>query len=190
MSNAGMTLKPKTLGRCPSCDRCFRKRRARETYCSIHCAVWPRITKAAPDACWPWQGQLVGGYGAGGFDKKRYRVSRVVLAEKLGRELELGEQALHSCDNPACCNPAHIFVGSAADNMADKVAKGRGSSIPPCLKGEAHGRAKLTEANVRDIWARRAEGSTKLGCEYGVANTTVHNIFRKTNWRWLTDTLK
>ncbi len=189
MSNAGMTLKPKSLGHCPSCDRRFRKGRARETYCSLHCAVWPRIKQGSPNECWPWQGGLVGGYGAGTFDKRRYRVSRVVLAEKLGRELQPGEQALHTCDNPACCNPDHIFVGTAQDNMTDKKLKGRGSSIPPCLKGEAHGRAKLTEDDVRFIWANKHLGQTALGKRYGIGKGVVHKIFTGHNWGWLTKEL-
>jgi hypothetical protein len=191
MGNKGMQLRPKSLGHCPSCKRRFRKERARETYCSIHCAIWPRIKQGSPDECWPWQGGLVGGYGAGTFQKKRYRVSREILAEKLGAPIPDGIQALHTCDNPACCNPAHIFAGTPADNMADKVAKGRWKGVSPKLKGEAHGRAKLTEVEVREIWAlRHTHGSTELGERYGVPKSTVQNVFRQSNWKWLTETLE
>lgn len=189
MSNKGMKLKPKSLGHCPSCNRRFRKERARETYCSIHCAVWPRIAKGDPEECWPWTGGLVVGYGAGTFQKQRYRVSRVVLSEKLGRELKPGECALHRCDNPRCCNPSHLFVGSHKDNMVDKCQKGRWRGGWPAPKGSKHGKAKLSEADVIYIWNNRAEGPTKLGKRFGVDKTVVHKVLQGTTWGHLTSTL-
>src|SRR3990167_9324970 len=180
--------KPRPKKPCPTCGTHFEKRRPQEVYCSLDCAIWPRIKKGGPDECWPWLGGLVMGYGAGCFQKKRYKVSRFVLEQKLGRSL--GKlHALHSCDNPACCNPEHLFAGTGLDNMRDKMAKGRGSSIPPCLKGESHGMAKLTEEDVRFIWANRRLGQTALGLHFGVAKGVIHKIFKGSNWGWLTKTL-
>jgi hypothetical protein len=189
MGNKGMKLKPRGAATCGGCGRLFAKDKARETYCSIGCAIWPRIKQGGPDECWPWQGGLVDGYGAGTFRCRRYRVSRVVLEEKIGRNLASGEQALHRCDFRACCNPEHLFLGNNLDNMRDKCAKGRHSFIPPKLRGEAHGRAKLTEGDVRRIWADRHLGSTLLGKRHGVSKSVIHKILTGENWGWLTAAL-
>lgn len=180
--------KPRPKKPCPTCGQHFEKRRPQEVYCSLDCAIWPRIKKGGPDECWPWMGGLVMGYGAGTFQKKRYKVSRVVLEQKLGRSL--GKlQALHRCDNPACCNPAHLFPGTGLDNMRDKMAKGRWDGSSPALKGERHGKAKLTEENVCYIWTNRHRGSTELGIMFGVHKTVIHKVLDGTNWGWLTKTL-
>lgn len=83
-------------------------------------------------ACWPWQGRIHAArrarHGAYGVILIRYRpryVHRLMLEISLGRSLERGEQALHHCDFPRCINPAHLWVGTQADNLADMRAKKR-----------------------------------------------------------------
>lgn len=184
MGNKGMKLQPRSPGLCPACGEQFTKARARETYCSLHCAVWSKINVRGPDECWLWAGGLVNGYGAGGFAGKRYKASRVVLGERLGYVLQPGIWALHRCDNPPCCNPAHLFPGTPADNMADKTRKGRGRSISPCLKGEAHGRAVLNEAAVLDIWDNRPH-CVAMASKYGVDKSTTWKIMHGKLWAHL-----
>jgi hypothetical protein len=191
MSNKGMKLSPRSPGICRHCKREFVKNRARETYCSIECALWSKIDKRMTDACWPWRGGLVGGYGAGTFRGKRYRASRKILAAKLGHDLPEGVQALHSCDNPHCCNPDHLFAGTNADNQADKKAKGRGAGISPKLRGSAHGRALLSEADVSNIWRARSYISQKeLADRYGVAKSVISKIMKQKTWSWLTSEIE
>lgn len=90
-------------------------------------------TSAGPDACHPWTGPLANasGYGLlilpGG---KRIGAHRWVCGQKIGRPLEPGEHAMHSCDNPPCVNPRHLSVGSPKDNTADMRRKGRGVDPP------------------------------------------------------------
>tara|TARA_R110000868_G_scaffold292821_1_gene553342 strand:+ start:502 stop:765 length:264 start_codon:yes stop_codon:yes gene_type:complete len=84
---------------------------------------------------------------------------------------------LHHCDNPACINPEHLFLGTQADNMRDKRIKGRAHS----LKGEMCGRAKLNAKEVAEIRAS-SDGPCALGRLFGVHHTTITNIRRGISW--------
>jgi len=92
---------------------------------------------------------------------------------------------LHSCDNPPCVNPSHLFLGTALDNARDKVTKGRGSFIVPDNSGTNNGHAKLTESDVREIRARRAAGETlrSIGDRFGICNQNVSFIAARRTWR-------
>jgi hypothetical protein len=159
--------------------------RARDTFCSLSCAVWSHVDRRGADECWPWVGGTVAGYGAGTFDQKRYRASRVILAEKLGHKLPANVFALHRCDNPPCCNPEHLFAGSNADNMADKAAKGRGRGISPALKGEAHGKARLTAEAVLFMRANAEIGCVELGKMFGVPKDAAWKAIHRKTWKHL-----
>lgn len=88
-----------------------------------------------------------------------------------------GRQVLHKCDNPACINPKHLRIGTNADNVADKVSKGRQAK----LKGSETGAAKLTEKEVLEI---RASSKTQraLGLKYGVTQSAIHCILARKCW--------
>ena len=90
---------------------------------SISEAILRRLdTSGGPDACWEWTGsRSPEGYGRLG---KAY-AHRLMLSLILSRQLNHDEHACHRCDNPPCANPRHLFVGSASDNLADMVQKGR-----------------------------------------------------------------
>lgn len=89
----------------------------------------------------------------------------------------------HSCDNPPCCNPNHLQLGTHKDNAYDRKVRGREA------KGDSHGMSKLTEAYVRDIKARMAQGETHLSLSraYGVAESTISGISTGRLWGWVTD---
>ena len=83
-----------------------------------------QIRKGAPDECWPWIGSNNYGYGVIGDGGIQRRVTHLVC-ERDGRPVPAGMVVLHKCDNPPCCNPAHLVVGTHADNCKDMHAKGR-----------------------------------------------------------------
>lgn len=88
-------------------------------------------------------------------------------------------QVCHRCDNPPCVNPDHLFLGTNADNVADRVAKGR------TRKGEGHPNTRLTDADVAEVKARLARGESVrvVASVYGVSSSTVSDIKRGVSWR-------
>lgn len=109
-----------------------------------------------------------------------------VRAHRLSWEIHRGAipdglSVLHKCDNPRCVNPDHLFLGTDADNSADKVAKGR-QRAP---RGEEMPNAKLTADKVREIRRRYASGgisAAKLGREYGIPAASVFDVIRRRRW--------
>lgn len=141
-----------------------------------------------PDACWPWTGHRIAtGYGQVRVRGKATTASRVALELSEGRPLEADEQACHRCDNPPCCNPAHLFRGSHVENMQDKEKKGRhGYGGMP---GERHHQAKLTEHDVREIRRRCEAGErhTAIAASYGVTGSLIGMIRKRQIWKHLLD---
>lgn len=88
-------------------------------------AFWDKVERGGPDGCWPWTGRLTSkGYGEYSLRAKSIRAHRLAL-ELSGVEIPTGMVVMHSCDNPPCCNPAHLAVGTTADNNRDMMSKGR-----------------------------------------------------------------
>jgi hypothetical protein len=89
---------------------------------------------------------------------------------------------LHRCDNPPCCNPAHLWAGTKADNVADMIAKGR--ALRGTSHGELNGQAKLTQEAVREIRRLAPQVSqAELGRRFGVSHNAVGFILRRESWR-------
>jgi hypothetical protein len=89
-------------------------------------------------------------------------------------------RVLHRCDNPPCCNPAHLFLGTDADNSDDKVSKSRHPH------GVTHGRAKLTEDDVRAIratYAAEPVSQMTLAALYGVNQTIISDVVLRRSWK-------
>lgn len=135
------------------------------------------------DGCWMWTGRTAnGGHGRAG----RWSGARTtdVPAHHVAWMLEHGSWPArgavvrHRCDTPACVNPAHLELGTHADNVADRVSRGR-SAI-----GERAGRAVLTEADARAVLAS-AERITHLARRYGVDPATIRAIRQGRTWRHL-----
>jgi hypothetical protein len=87
-------------------------------------ALWKHVARGEPDACWPWTGATdPKGYGKVRVDGKTRLAHRV--AYELGHGKTPGPCVMHKCDNPPCCNPAHLVDGTVVLNNADCIAKGR-----------------------------------------------------------------
>ena len=144
---------------------------------------WSKVDQGGPDECWPWLAhRKSSGYGQFVVRKGVFMTSsRVALALTIGRPLDLGELACHRCDNPPCCNPAHLFPGSVVDNALDSVAKGRARRA----WGVDHPSAKLTVEQVREIrsHADRHGLGVELARQYGVTKNTIYAIRSLKKWR-------
>lgn len=123
------------------------------------------------------QGRTRQGYGVVG------RAMRIERAHRVAYELANGFidstlDVCHTCDNPPCCNPAHLWQGTAAENIRDMFAKGRNRHVV----GEAHHKSKLTLADVLDIRSSN-DSQRALARRYGVSKTAIRDILRRKNWR-------
>lgn len=157
---------------------------------------WANVQKT--DRCWLW----IGGTDKGGYGKlmtagRHRRAHQVAWELAYGRPVPSGMAVCHNCpggDNPACVNPAHLFLGSIQDNNADKQAKGRqargashGSRTKPdqTPRGERNNHARLTADLVRSIRERHANGETctSLAHELGMGRAAISHIVHRRNWK-------
>lgn len=163
-----------------------------------------------PDACQLFMGSKDRfGYGQVNDGKRPLKAHRIVWELTYGPIPE-GMQVLHNCpdgDNPSCCNPRHLWLGTQLENIEDARKKGRvasgerhssrthpeqlprgdknGSRLHPerLARGERHGIAKLTEASVREIRALAGTQSQRaLAARFGVSQATISGIVHRTKW--------
>lgn len=138
-----------------------------------------RVHKRGPDECWYFgKNQVRPNFSV---NDKSYVAARVAWKIKTGKDP--GDFLVcHTCDNPLCVNPRHLFLGTEADNMIDKENKGRGNQA----KGAAHCRhtAKLTVDDISDIRFLLKQGFThrELAISYCVHHTQITAINTGRNW--------
>jgi hypothetical protein len=141
--------------------------------------------------CWLWVGTLRGSnlYGTIKVDGKNTPAHRYAYQLFCG-EIPAGMVVCHHCDMPSCVNPKHLFVGTPADNEADKIRKGRQSSGERHRKalshldrtGENSVCAKLNWEKVRQIKASN-KAQRQIAKMYGVSQTVISNIKLGKTWR-------
>ena len=179
---------------------------------------WEKVRIRGPDECWPWTarrnedgyGQFSLRRGENRCENSMYAAHRIAWTIADG-SIPAGLSVLHHCDNPACINPSHLFLGTQKDNIADAVYKGRmrapsgddhwtrrhperrprgamhwAHKHPEwVLRGEKHGRAKLTAEQIREIRQRHAItgiSGAALAREYPVCSKVILQILRHEIW--------
>lgn len=132
--------------------------------------------------CWEWTGaRSHGGYGKVGYGGRSFGAHRCSWELSWG-PIPDGLWVLHKCDNPPCVNPAHLFLGDAAANTQDMLAKGRGGGKG--APGESNRRAALTEQQVLEIRLSFAsgEGTVELSKRFPVTSRYINRIIRGDSW--------
>jgi HNH endonuclease len=137
--------------------------------------------------CWLWLGARTGNHGYGSVGIERGKTT--TTAHRIAWQLEHGTDpgamhVLHKCDNKLCVRPAHLFIGTQAENIADMMAKGRYVSAPK-PRGSAQWQAKLTEDDVLDIRSVHAFGGScaDIASAYGMTPQNVRAVVSRKTWR-------
>jgi hypothetical protein len=147
-------------------------------------AFLSRVEFEPNTGCWLWSGAPgAGGYGVIWFGGRYQKAHRVSWALHHGEMPPRHVKVCHRCDTPACVNPAHLWLGTQAENIADMVAKGRQRTVPRF--GSANPRAALTEDDVWAIrhmlrWRRWSQGA--IARSYGVSVMTLSRIANHQTW--------
>lgn len=143
---------------------------------------WDKVDIGGQDECWEWnRHRFANGYGS--FHKsvqERHALAHRVAYELANGPIPDGLYVLHQCDNPACCNPAHLSVGTQYDNMADAVNRDR------TRQGEAVTASVLTANDVHSIRERYVPyiiTAQILAAEYGVSDSAIYAILSGRNWK-------
>lgn len=189
---------------CMACSKDFDYKRNRNhgkirKYCSMQCvrnSYWSKLSdqdkklrckaiyekkviKLSEDECWSWKDSLSEKYGVVICGGKKIRAHRLSWLVHFG-ELTSDQCVLHSCDNPPCSNPKHLFLGTRADNNKDMVNKKRNKGNA----GSSNGRATITESIVVELKRLLSfgESPTKLSHDFNISRTIIYSIKYGVTW--------
>lgn len=147
---------------------------------------WSNVQQASLDACWLWTGKSMQGkygkfYAKVNGKPKYFSSSRAAFILHNGLPLDLDPKVLvrHSCDNPPCCNPNHLLLGTPKQNSEDMVTRNRNH------KGSTHRNSKLNEEQVFEIRRLHSQKTSQaeLSRLFGVDSQTIFNIVHRHSWK-------
>jgi len=157
---------------------------------------WSKVDVKDEDHCWVWKNKCQAYYPQFWYEGKMILTHRMAYALHYDR-MDLIENksndyhknnnnfscVLHSCDNPKCCNPHHLFLGTNKDNILDKVNKNRSQR----MRGSINGNSKLTKDQVlcirNEYVPRKNGGLAYFAKKYGISTTQVHDIIQNKTWK-------
>lgn len=148
------------------------------TYEEFVTAFWKRVDMPSLFSCWDWMGPR--NYDDYGLVKRKGKTLRChrVSWEYIYGDIPNGLWVLHCCDNPKCCNPVHLFLGTHKDNMRDMTEKNRGT------RGERSGLSKLTIDDVFEIFTLREKGLShqRIADRFPVKKAQITRILNGQRW--------
>lgn len=159
---------------------------------SIEERFWEKVVVGGLDDCWLWTGGVdKDGYGVLFSKKTQIKIHRLSWTLAYSNPGTLC--VLHTCDNPPCVNPKHLWLGTQADNTRDKMEKGRhrsatgkqhGSKTCPetVQRGELHHHSSLTDDDIRLI-RRDSRNQKVIARDYGVAQSVISNVKLYKTWK-------
>lgn len=150
-------------------------------------AFWSKVDiKNSPKECWEWIGaKKPKGYGNVRVNKK-YKLAHRVSFEICNGEIPDGFIVCHICDNPSCCNPSHLMLGTVKSNAADMVLKHRCRTKETASKGEQNGNSKLKNddiVKIREMYAEKIKNQYELAAMFNVSQAAIGAIVRRETWR-------
>lgn len=156
---------------CETCGEfCYKK--YRRAFCSDKCRFLSYIEKI-DSGCWLWKGYK----NRKNYGKLSFQSNRSAIASRVSYELFVGpiEGKLficHTCDNPSCVNPSHLFAGSHMENMIDMIEKGRSNSkLSP-----------IEVLEIRKMWENGLSQNTIME-KFNIASSTISNIVHRRSWK-------
>lgn len=181
--------------KCNRCVECRKLSRLTRLTPPLEEVFWSRVDKTShPDGCWIWTaGKFSGGYRCIKFHNTSHLAHRVAW-KLVNGDIPNDLCVCHHCDNPPCCNPEHLFLGTNAENIADRVQKGRSATgkkaglyLHPerAAKGERNAAAKLTRPQVQEIRELYQAGKIsqcQLARNYHISQGQVWRIIQ--GWSW------
>ena len=158
-----------------------------------HKGYWQEMTKdrflslliKRKNGCWEWHKPGKYGYGVVWYKNKNWQAHRLAY-HLLAGKIPKNKMVCHSCDNKPCCNPTHLWLGSARDNVVDMINKGRKAPT----HGELSAMAKLNNYQIRAIRKYHSKhsktriwGCKKMALKYKVSREEIGRIVRGLNWK-------
>lgn len=189
---------------CQQCQKPYSTKFGKQKYCSTDCGhaanrfdywkalevMWSKIDRNGPGGCWIWTRSTNNmGYGAMWIDRKPMVAIHRFMYQLAHGNIAADIFVLHKCDVPRCCNPAHLYLGTAADNGRDMAQRKRS------MWGERGRHAKLTNAQALEIQARfwtngkrgrlARNNSRELAREFGVKHFAILALVSGRSWKQL-----